>query len=158
MGAGAINSAVGQAADSARPSAPLPLPRAPDQGYREPELGPPQDMPYQVQPQPQQQQYQPQYQTMDMPAQRETAWQQAPEWQGYQTQMADLQRQLDQSPLMQQMHALQSKMQGYQQQHAAPPPQYGGQRYGGYGRGGYGGYGGGIASLLGGMFKEGGKV
>jgi hypothetical protein len=118
----------------------------------EPELGPPQ------------------YRTMDMPAvqpyqpQQETAWQQAPEWQGYQTQMSDLQRQLDQSPLMQQMHALQSKMQGYQQSHAQRPqpmyqqPQYGGQRPGGYGN--YNrGYGSGLAGLLGGFqFKKGGKV
>ena len=106
---------------------------------------------------------------MDMPAvqpmwqqqQQETAWQQAPEWQGYQTQMSDLQKQLDQSPIMQQMHALQDKMGAYQQSHAQrPQPQYGGQRPGGYGGYGYNrGYGSGLAGLMGGFqFKKGGKV
>lgn len=45
-------------------------------------------------------------------------WQQSSEWQGYQTQMADLQNQLNQSPIMQQIQQLQNKMQGYQQQYA----------------------------------------
>ena len=48
---------------------------------------------------------------------QQPAWQQSDEWKGYQTQMSDLQNQLNQSPIMQQLQALQGKMQGYQQQY-----------------------------------------
>ena len=119
--------------------------------YQQPQFGQPYQSPYQQQPQ-------------------QPAWQQSDEWRGYQTQMSDLQNQLNQSPIMQQLQALQGKMQGYQQQYTPRPPQYG------YGNGNGNGYGygrrvmgvpqqyqnQGLASLFGGMggamYRKGGKV
>ena len=51
--------------------------------------------------------------------QQQPSWQQSDEWKGYQSQMNDLSNQLNQSPIMQQLHQLQDKMQSYQRQH--PP-------------------------------------
>ena len=95
--------------------------------YQQPQYMPQQPM-YQ---QPQfRQPYQPPYQQQP----QQPAWQQSDEWKGYQTQMSDLQNQLNQSPIMQQLQALQGKMQGYQQQYTQRPPQYGYGGMGGYGQ------------------------